>query len=108
MAPAGVLWTAGRSSGGLLGREREEWRGEGAAGSKRRGELGQGRNAGWRPVSGRWRALARAGGSGPFKASQGRRGRRVGVSVAHVIEGRPRSAARVGARLGSFGATAAS
>ena len=34
MAPAGVLWTAGRSSGGLLGREREEWRGEGAAGSK--------------------------------------------------------------------------
>ena len=34
MAPAGVLWMAERSSGGLLGREREEWRGEGVAGSK--------------------------------------------------------------------------
>ena len=34
MALAGVLWTAGRSSGGLLGREREEWKGEGATGSK--------------------------------------------------------------------------
>ena len=47
-------------------------------------------------------------GSGPFKTSQGRRGRRVGVSVARGIEGRPRSAARAGAWPGSFGATAAS
>ena len=52
-----------------------------------------------------WRARR---GSGPFKTSQGRRGRRVGVSVACGIEGRPGAAARAGAWPGLFVATAAS
>ena len=52
----------GRSSGGLRVRAREEWGGDGASGSQRRGKGARvGEERGWRPVSGQRRAQGRTG-----------------------------------------------
>jgi len=97
----------GRSLGGLRVRARGEWRGGGAAGSQGRGKGALvGEERGWRPVSGRRRAQARTRGFWPFKANQGRRGRRFGGRWrAALMAGRGQRLGR--ARPARLGATAA-
>ena len=69
-------------------------------------ELGWGEERGWRPVSGRRRAQARTRGFWPFKANQGRRGRRFGGRWrAALMAGRGQRLGR--ARPARLGATAA-
>ena len=109
MAPAGVFWAA-------AGARVAFWCARGKSGGvmvllgAKEGGKSSGRGGTRVAVGQRMAASSGAprGGSGPFKASQGRRGRRVGVSVARGIEGRPRSAAQAGAWPGSWGAMAAS
>ena len=76
MAPTGGFLGGGRSSGGLRVCAREEWGGDGASASQRRGKGARvGEERGWRPVSGRRRAQARTrGGSGPLKRTKGEEG----------------------------------